>query len=86
MGCGGCRFGRGRVKRSNNDSSPVPGGYALPGQGDRSPPKQVVVRGLGHIESAPASFGYFPSVESNECSVPLSRTEVRSLSINDGTL
>ena len=45
-------------------SSPVPRGYALPGQGDRSPPKQVVVRGLGHIESAPATFGYFPSVES----------------------
>ena len=39
-------------------------GYALPGQGDRSPPKQVVGRGLGHIESAPATFGYFPSVES----------------------
>ena len=51
-------------------SSPVPRGYALPGQGDRSPPKQVVVRGLGHIESAPASFGYFPSVESNEGTVP----------------
>ena len=43
---------------------PVLRGYALPGQGDRSPPKQVVVRGLGHIESAPATFGYFPSVES----------------------
>ena len=43
---------------------PVPRGYALPGQGDRSPPKQAVVRGLGHIESAPAVFGYFPPVES----------------------
>ena len=31
-------------------SSPVPRGYALPGQGDRSPPKQAVVRG----EATPA--------------------------------
>ena len=45
-------------------SSPVPRGYALPGQGDRSPPKQVVVRSLRGIESPSATFGYFPSVES----------------------
>ena len=55
-------MGRGRVYGGGNP--PSPGGYALPGQGDRSPPKQVVVRGLGHIESAPAVFGYFPPVES----------------------
>ena len=28
------------------------------------PPKQSVVGGLGHIESAPAGFGYFRPVES----------------------
>ena len=44
--------------------SPVPRGYALPGQGDRSPPKQVVVRSLRGIESPSAVFGYFPPVES----------------------
>ena len=43
---------------------PVLRGYALPGQGDRSPPKQVVVRSLRGIESPSATFGYFPSVES----------------------
>ena len=61
------REGRKGVKRRAFDPvprPPVPRGYALPGQGDRSPPKQAVVRGLGHIESAPAAFGYFPPEES----------------------
>ena len=60
-------------------SSSVPRGYALPGQGDRSPPKQAVVRSLRGIESPSAAFGYFPPKESNERSVPSSRTSVRSL-------
>ena len=54
---------------------PVLRGYALPGQGDRSPPKQVVVRGLGHIESAPAVFGYFPPVESTAPQAPTEKTK-----------
>ena len=62
------REGRKGIKRKSlrpRPSSPRPqGGYALPGQGDRSPPKQAVGRGLGRIESAPAVFGYFPPVES----------------------
>ncbi len=56
-------MGNGRVY-GGGAHVPRPRGYALPGQGDRSPPKQVVVRGLGHIESAPAVFGYFRPVES----------------------
>ena len=57
-------MGNGRVYGGENPPSPVPRGYALPGQGDRSPPKQVVVRSLRGIESPSATFGYFPSVES----------------------
>ena len=41
--------------------------------------RKAALRPRWHIESAPASFGYFPSVESNEGTVPPSRTTVRSL-------
>ena len=44
--------------------SPVPGGMPSTARGPQ-PPKQSVVRGLGHIESAPAAFGSFPPEERN---------------------
>ena len=50
-------------------------GYALPGQGDRSPPKQVVVRSLRGIESPSATFGYFPSVESTAPQAPTEKIQ-----------
>ena len=52
--------------------SPVPGGMPSTARGPQ-PPKQSVVRGLGHIESAPAAFGSFPPVERNILPSPVLR-------------
>ena len=46
--------------------------------------RKAALRPRWHIESAPAAFGYFPPEESNEGTVPPSRTTVRSLQYPTG--
>ena len=60
-------------------------GFGRAPRGTAVPLSSESVRGLGRLRNAPAAFGYFPPVESNEGTVLSSRTTVRLLRDLDNT-
>ena len=65
--------------------SPSFRGFGRAPRGTAVPLSSESVRGLGRLRNAPAAFGYFPPVESNEGTVLSSRTTVRLLRDLDNT-